>query len=283
MTPLAAHLAKQLTARPKHRVGIWREPKNLNNLRDTLHDIHCFEVTACLNVVVDTYNGFKRKTAEQCEEVFETFSFLPAPKTWIEWLHFSGNRIGIAVEQKDDAENDKPPFVGKPRAECTLFDKDGAVNLGLISTQSGDYYHYGGDQYWPNFVVEAAQGVYPAPGFLAFTHVMLVLINSPRIIGRRQYMPNVGLERELTRGFGRGKFPLHAWTEIRLEVAKPPEIDDGEPHEAHLTGRRALHFCRKHIRIRYGQLEYVSAHWRGDPALGIKRARYSVRPGRLSA
>lgn len=23
----------------------------------------------------------------------------------------------------------------------------------------------------------------------------------------------------------------------------------------------------------------VSAHWRGDPALGIKRARYSVRPG----
>jgi len=278
MTPLAAHLAKQLVARPKHRVGVWREQQNLNNLRNTLHDIHCFEVTECLDVVVDTYRGFKRKTTEQCEEVFETFSFLPAPKTWIEWLHFSGNRIGIAIEQRDDGLINEAPFPGKQTAECTFFDSDGAVNIGLISTESGDYYHYGGDQYWPNWVLKGTSGAYPAPGFLAFTQVMLVLINSPKIIGRRQFMPNVGLERRLTRGFGVGKFPLHAWTEIRLEVNKPIEIDDGEPHEAHLTGKRALHFCRKHIRIRNGQLEYVCAHWRGDPALGIKRSRYTVTP-----
>jgi hypothetical protein len=277
MTPLAASLAKQIVARPKHRTGVWREPKNLANLREVLDDIHCFEVTACLGVVVETHERFKRQTTEQCEEVFGTYSFLPAPKTWIEWRHFTGNRIGIAIEQRGDDETDTEPFPGKKKAECTFFDKDGAVNLGILSTESGDYFYYGGEQYWPDFIVQGLRpGDFPAPGLLAFAQTMLVLINSPRIIGRRQFMPNVGLERRLTRGLGAGKFPLHAWTEILLQVSKPTDIDDGEPHEAHLTGRRALHFCRKHIRIRNGELEYVRAHWRGDPALGIKRSRYTV-------
>jgi hypothetical protein len=105
---------------------------------------------------------------------------------------------------------------------------------------------------------------------------LLALINSPRIIGRQQHMPSRVLEQKLTRGFGVGKFPLHAWTEIKLEVAKPIEIDDGEPHEAHLTGRRALHFVRKHLRLWNGELIYVTSHWRGDPALGIKQSRYRV-------
>lgn len=96
-------------------------------------------------------------------------------------------------------------------------------------------------------------------------------------------MPHRKVERELTKAFGLGKFPLRAWTELRLTVAKPAEIDDGESHEAHLTGRRALHFCRKHIRIRNGKLEYVSAHWRGDPALGIKQTRYKLRAPQSSA
>jgi hypothetical protein len=100
------------------------------------------------------------------------------------------------------------------------------------------------------------------------------LINSPKVIGRRQFMPH----KVLVKNFTGGSFPLHAWTEIRLEVSKPPEIDDGGPHEARLTGRRALHFCRAHLRIRYGQLEYVSPHWRGDPSVGIKQSRYIVTP-----
>jgi len=274
MTPLAAYLAKQIVARPKHREGIWREPKNIENVRSVLDDIHCFEVTACLGLFAETIAGFKRKGMEATEAVFETFAFLPAPKTWIEWLHPSGNRVAIALEE--ERASDGGALGGKSVAECTFFDNDGAVNLGLISTQSGDYYSYGGPQYWPDYIAERAGGVSPTPPLLAFGHTMLLLINSPRIIGRRQHMPNVGLERRLTRGLGVGKFPLHAWTEILLQVNKPPDIDDGEPHEAHLTGRRALHFCRKHIRIQNGELVYVRAHWRGDPALGIKRSRYVV-------
>ena len=121
-------------------------------------------------------------------------------------------------------------------------------------------------------------GLPPMGALMAYAELAMILINSPHIIGRRQHMPHAGLERQLTRGLAGGKFPLHAWTEIKLQVAKPVEIDDGEPHEAHLTGRRALHFVRKHIRIRLGQLEYVSAHWRGDPSIGIKRSRYTVKP-----
>jgi hypothetical protein len=73
-----------------------------------------------------------------------------------------------------------------------------------------------------------------------------------------------------------GTFPLRAWTEIVLEVTPPSEAGALDPGEAHLTGRRALHFCRQHLRIRGGRLELVKAHWRGDAAIGIKQSRYRV-------
>jgi hypothetical protein len=103
------------------------------------------------------------------------------------------------------------------------------------------------------------------------------VINTPKIIMRQQHMPHRGLQRDLIKaGKVNGKYPLHAWTEILLRV-RPPEVSEGD-HEAHLTGARALHFVRKHIRIRLGKLEYVSAHWRGDASIGIKRSRYRVAP-----
>jgi hypothetical protein len=73
-----------------------------------------------------------------------------------------------------------------------------------------------------------------------------------------------------------GTFPLRAWTEIKLEVCPPKWAGDLPENETHFTGTRALHFCRAHARIRLGRLEFVRAHWRGDPALGIKRSRYRL-------
>jgi hypothetical protein len=107
--------------------------------------------------------------------------------------------------------------------------------------------------------------------------IFLALINTPRIIGRRQHMPHKSLEAKLSRlGFAAGKYPLHAWNEIRLEVGIPRDLSDEASTEAHLTGRKALHFCRSHIRIRLGRIEIVRAHWRGDAAVGIKRSRYKL-------
>lgn len=41
-------------------------------------------------------------------------------------------------------------------------------------------------------------------------------------------------------------------------------------------GKRCLHFVRAHVRIRFGQLEVIKPHWRGDGELGIKSPRYWV-------
>jgi hypothetical protein len=106
--------------------------------------------------------------------------------------------------------------------------------------------------------------------------LFLAIINSPRIIGRRVHQPHKGLARELKRrDIGIGQ--LLPWHEIKLEVTKPRDIYDGEQHEDVITGRRALHFCRKHLRLCHsGTLTYVREHWRGDPAFGIRRGRYHV-------
>jgi hypothetical protein len=107
----------------------------------------------------------------------------------------------------------------------------------------------------------------------------LAIINTPRIIGRREHSPHAGLQRDIARLQGKtGKLPMEQWTEILLEVTPPPV--SGESQEARLTGHKALHFCRSFLRIRRGKLERVTGHWRGDPEIGIRRGRYSVVPPR---
>lgn len=269
MTPLAFYLTKQLIAPKREREHIWVDDEQRAALRDALYGIHCFETTGCFALIDELIGTFGPDPNDRNEQMFASCSFLPAPKTWIEWKHSSGNRIGLLIEEGE-------------WHTVTCFSRECAGHLGHIFSKGGDYYDgYLGNptderpRYIPAFILDL--GV-PKSGaaLLSTAHIMLVLINSPKIIGRRQYMPHRGLERRLTKTFQTGKFPLHAWTEIKLEVSKPIEIDDGEPHEAHLTGRRALHFVRKHIRIRLGKLEYVSAHWRGDAAIGIKQSRYKV-------
>lgn len=275
MTPLAHRLAKQMMAPKRERKDIWVEEHNVKLLRDALCDVHCFEVSACWSLFNEMIDAITRQGLQGSEAIFETYSFLPAPKTWIEWKHGSGNRIGILLEEK------KLRLDGKQWHTATFFCEEFATHLGLVSSESGDYYDgtpgVNELRYLPKWITDLG-GTKSGIAMLSSAHGMLLLINSPKIIGRRQHMPHRVLERRLVKHFAGGKFPLHAWTEIKLEVAKPIEIDDGQPHEAHLTGRRALHFVRKHIRIRLGQLEYVSAHWRGDASIGIKQSRYVVVP-----
>jgi hypothetical protein len=154
-------------------------------------------------------------------------------------------------------------FLPAPKTWLEWKDKE-IGRIGVLSTSDGNYmafeYRFAG-----------------VPTLGAKTEVfiasLLPFINTPRVIGRTQHMPHAGLERRLLRSMG-GRFAVHAWHEIRLHVT-PPDISEDD-HEAHLTGQRALHFCRAHLRIRLGQLQLVSAHWRGDAALGIKQARYKM-------
>jgi hypothetical protein len=100
----------------------------------------------------------------------------------------------------------------------------------------------------------------------------LAIINTPKIVGRREHAPHKGLVKNIRKVHGKA-YQLRPWTEIKLEITPPP---GGDGSREVLTGKKALHFCRAHLRIRRGKLERVTSHWRGDPALGIVRSRYSV-------
>jgi hypothetical protein len=217
------------------------------------------------------------KEGNHYDGLIDTFVFLPAPKTWIEFNPPDGKgRAGVLLQQTT-AEIDG---VTQDMIAASFYTRATAHHVGTFAGHGAYEKVYRPEVNelikTPFRLTEDLAEI--ADWVLVYVPLMLILINSPKIIGRQTFMPNRALEREATKEFGPGKFPLHAWTEIRLQVAKPIEIDDGEPHEAHLTGQRALHFVRAHIRIRLGQLEYVSAHWRGDPALGMKQSRYNVTP-----
>jgi len=263
MTPLAAYLSKQIT-HPRNE--FWKRNKQM--LKFSLSDIHCFEVSKIVPLAEELHAEYskKGKSIEQSEK----YLFLPAPKTWIEAERPDHIRFAFLLRQIEDRVFEFEP--GKPTrcAAVTMFGEQRAAMIGLLSTESNKGWRA------TDKLLDAETAKLPISGLLQIVHILLGMINTPRIIGRTQHMPNRAVERRLARDFGVGKFPLHAWNEIKLEVTKPPEIDDGEPHEAHLTGRRALHFCRAHLRLSRGKLEYVSSHWRGEASIGIKKTRYLV-------
>jgi hypothetical protein len=110
---------------------------------------------------------------------------------------------------------------------------------------------------------------------------ILFFINTPHICGQKIHQPHAGLQRKLAKSRGMiGKFPLHAWTELTLwcDADDMRELASDEAIESHYSGKRCQHFVRSFLRWRRGQLERVKAHWRGDPALGMKRTRYVAKP-----
>jgi hypothetical protein len=268
MTPLAASIAKQLTlpAGSKDHNARLDIRWNANLLKAFKGEVHYFECSQAVPLAAELARSVAGIGSEQKkEDVFKGRVFLPAPKTWIEAKDKDGTRFAVLLEDTFDGW-----------AKVYYFSPFNHFTMGRLSTDSSDFERF-------SFKIVVLEGqsdtkahIKFVDNMMSFSHFMLMVINTPKIIGRRQVMPNRALERRLTRNFAKGTFPLLAWTEIELKVAKPVEIDDGEPHEAHLTGRRALHFCRAHLRVRNGALEYVSSHWRGDPSIGIKQSRYRL-------
>lgn len=110
--------------------------------------------------------------------------------------------------------------------------------------------------------------------FIGMVVLTLDLINTPGLIGLRQRDPHRGFARRLAALRG-GSYPLHSWSEVVLKhqtrIAEPGERLSGT------TYHKCLHFVRSHLRhYRDGKVVTIPAHWRGDPALGIKRTRYRM-------
>lgn len=279
MTPLAHAITREhLLAASKRNI------RDQCGLLDRMDDIHCFEVSEIAGVAEDLHarlvddialgnDGLATIDEEpRFADMATATSFLPAPKTWIEWRHPGGFRRGFLLAEEGEwarlyqADGDKSGIASLA----------GTVRIGL-GAGSGDP----GALEVPNAM--GREDVVDWSKKAIRLNVFLALINTPRIIGRRQHMPHRSLERALlAKHKAVGSFPLHAWTEIKLEVGRPPTIAGDESIEAHLTGQKALHFCRAHLRVRNGHVEIVRSHWRGNPALGTMQSRYSVTPAKAA-
>jgi hypothetical protein len=230
------------------------------NVLADLTSAHCFECSDVMGLAQDMAKRFVRTGSS------EILGFLPSPVTVL------------------DFKNPRWPI----RTAIVLTEEDGGVSSSSVNVTRHELFsmkrrhirnvlpprHH----YHPTAIARGENLASLDEGEELIL-ALLAIINSPRVIGQRQHMPHAGLQRKIAASRGMvGRYPLHAWHEVVLEVA-PPRIDDREPYETHLTGERALHFCRKHIRLRLGQLEWVSWHWRGNAALGIKQTRYRIDRG----
>lgn len=263
MTPLAHRIVKELTLPIKDR-----KLEDTAGLLKRMSDIHCFDTSEVFEAAWSLASEMNENRAK-----IGPLAFLPAPRTWIEWRGNQGLQ-GFLLEKLDDADSCRVTAAFDTNfASMRLFDiplsADAHIGKAFyIDKELREGFERGGKD-----AGVAREWLFEI-GILLYA--MLALINTPRLIGRVTRLPHRGLEKALiARRKSVGHWPLHAWHEIKLSIA-PPDAAPGEIEEGHLTGKRALHFCRAHLRIRLGRLELVSAHWRGDAQLGIKRARYAV-------
>lgn len=241
MTPLALRLLRQFLGEPNAPLMPDRAGLSMK-----LMEAHCFEVS-------DIWDAALKLSSDPTFLPDDlTASFLPAPYTWIEYA------------------------VGNQRFGSLLMDRTDGNGFNLFHAMAENNGRTAFDGTAQNYEIVTVKDVQPKTS-AAHTLVVLAMINTPRIVGRVQHMPHRGLERRLLKSRKNiGKFPLHAWTEIKLRIGDPRDASGDGSVEAHYTGQRALHFCRAHLRIRMGRLEFVKAHWRGDPSLGVKRSRYKL-------
>lgn len=275
MTPLAYRITKELTLPVRQRTFL-----DQGNLTRDMGDIHCFEISDVFGMVTSQAKILREgQQKSRTIAVDDSFFFLPAPKTWIEFRFADGRREGVLlIEQEAD---------GVKYAECvwavaSAAEFASAKTAGILLLNNGVARSCNEDSFpLPRIIEGENEG--QRLGWCFWLWSVLSIINTPRIIGRRQHMPHRGLERRLVAMKGVvGKFPLHAWTEIKLAITPPKDASGEGSQEAHLTGERALHFCRAHLRIRLGKLEVVRGHWRGDASLGIRQSRYKLTNGRAA-
>lgn len=270
MTPLAHAIAvDSCLPLAKRRYGNAAAEVGLFN------NLHFFDVSSVYMMA----NDMSEKVASAVAGQRATMAFLPAPRVMLEWATPWGEyaqREAVILEQLDDT---------RASVRIVAMAKDGRVvcsptvlSLPLIgSSEMGEL------RFRPGFIGTSGQAD-DANNLGAQIYSLLAIINTPRLINRAQHMPHAGLQRRLAAARGLvGKFPLRAWTELKLEV-RPPHDASHKPSQANwMTGEKCLHFCRAHLRIRLGRLEFVSSHWRGDASLGIKQTRYSLVAQRSAA
>lgn len=105
-------------------------------------------------------------------------------------------------------------------------------------------------------------------GHIAHALAALAVINSPAALRSAGHH-----HKGATKGLGLGPRVLEGLTPTVITLGRSPRENGGARIESH---PKAYHFCRAHSRNRLGRKELVRAHWRGDPAFGIRIGSYRV-------
>lgn len=242
MTPLAMQFLRERSASIDAR-----EISDPDGMIDTIGDIHCFEMSAVAELAETVWSiGGTALVAS---------AFLPAEHTWIELGRGAGFKRRIGFYGR---------VIEAGGFEFFSLRDDGCWRVGAM-LPGGKF----------AFETEHSQdeGAALAGPALKMFLTMLAIINTPRLVERREHQPHRGLVRELRRT--NGEIELRPWSEIRLEMT-PRRASTNPSDPEHLSGRKCLHFCRSHLRVQNGRLVVVRPHWRGDSALGIKQQDYRV-------
>lgn len=295
MTPLAKALAEAGASNQKW----WRESGNAKLLAPFPRDVKCFEVTE----VVELAHELAQQAYER-GNIVEALAFLPAPVTWLEhrYTREDGTPTLMAYLLVDQGDNTasvsstmgcqirgREVFIPVPLASLRLLDAsdpDGWAIDAVLENQDVDVKKYGEKVLGGLHPLRTVDWTPPPRDDLDsqldnaqtrawWLYAMLSLINSPRIVARSEHKASSKLNKFLNRK-GDGQYNLLPWHEVFLDITPPPEAvaaADGAPR---LTGPRALHFCRQHIRIKRGKLELVRAHYRGSADVGIAQTQYRV-------
>lgn len=302
MTPLAKALAEAGASNRKW----WHDSGNAKLLAPFPRDVKCFEVTE-----VDELADELAQQAYARGNIVEALAFLPAPVTWLEHRYIRAEdgtpalMAYLLVDQGDNTASvssimgcqirGREIFAPVSLASLRLLDAsdpDGWAIDAVLENQGVDVKSYAEKVLGGLHPLRNATGWAPSPSPQDdldsqldnsqkrswWLYAMLSLINSPRIVARSEHKASSKLNKFLNRKGG-GQYNLLPWHEVFLDITPPPEAvaaADGAPR---LTGPRALHFCRQHIRIKRGKLELVRAHYRGSADVGIAQTQYRV--GRL--
>lgn len=280
MTPLAQRMARMT---PHTEDDIMREmAAELRHDMD-LPTMQCFDVTEVYPAAFELAKNLAWKMGEAPDV------FLPAPIVWLERQYPAGGRSAYLLHTAS-----APDIVLQgPRAEAQGI----AGVRGQMVRQWEVKAFQGGD-------IQVAEPVnilfgetrmlgLPPPVYrsgkpateedmvelvvdMRLVGAYLAIINTPAIFKQIKHQPHAGLRRELLRsGALKGNQRQRPWVTVTMDISTPSDIEGGG---GRMTGTKAMHFCRAHMRIiQGGRVAWVKGHWRGDASKGVHQHDYRVR------
>jgi hypothetical protein len=193
--------------------------------------------------------------------------FMPAVDCWFEWSGTEGSMAVMYVSGEDVRRGDAMFYAWRHQ------DEDGLVAIPLkVDLPKGEIRLNTAMVHTtqPNADIFVLGQALANGNIRLVIFAFLALINSPKIIKRDP----ARLDRLNKKRVAAGRYTYHPHHVVRLNVDRKlyrvGASDGGD------GASRALHFVRAHLRLWNGRYILVSPHWRGDPAVGMRKTSYEI-------